>query len=319
MIPAPDSRGGILTLQAGRAIAALAVVAHHANIAVTAFNGSIPAILSSVLEQGYLGVDFFFVLSGFIIYWTAPGKSLGRYASSRARRIYIPYLPIGITMAVLYTFVPPNYGWSWIASLTLLPVSNPALIVAWTLQFELFFYVTFAVLYFSGHLRTGLLIWTAAIGIGWLLGIQRVIPLSLTNLEFICGILAAQAVRQGLRVPAWPAVPIIGLWLLMGAQRGTSVVVGIGLAFVIAAVAGGEVRGSIRTPRFLVFLGGASYAIYLVHNPAISVLARISTPLSWWVALPAVFLAASALGCAYHLFFELPALALSLRRRTAAA
>jgi peptidoglycan/LPS O-acetylase OafA/YrhL len=51
-----------LSLQAARGVAALAVVAHHAQTAVDAFIGPMPTLVQSVMAKGYLGVDFFFVL-----------------------------------------------------------------------------------------------------------------------------------------------------------------------------------------------------------------------------------------------------------------
>jgi len=47
------------SLQAGRAMAALLVVAHHANQATSDFIGSESKVARSILEYGYLGVDFF--------------------------------------------------------------------------------------------------------------------------------------------------------------------------------------------------------------------------------------------------------------------
>ena len=82
-IPPGDAKGvsreTIRVLQSGRAFAALAVVAHHSALAVGAFSEPLPHVLAWVLEQGYLGVDFFFVLSGFIIYWSSQGKSARAY------------------------------------------------------------------------------------------------------------------------------------------------------------------------------------------------------------------------------------------------
>ena len=309
-------------MQAGRALAALAVVAHHADLAVQALSGSIPVWLGTVLAQGYLGVDFFFVLSGFIIYWSSQGKSPRSYVISRAKRIYIPYIPIGLAMAAAYMVVPTDHRWDWLSTLTLFPIKpGPALTVAWTLQHEILFYLLFGILFFTGRLKEGLVLWVAAIALAWAIGITNVIPLSIINLEFIFGILAAVAVKRGVHLSAWFAPPLFALWLLLGAPRDLSVLVGLSLAFLIAPLAAADLRGSIRTPSFLVFLGAASYSIYLIHNPAISVIARFTAPLAWWLALPLAFVLAAACGCLYHLAYERPALRVRLgaRKREARA
>jgi hypothetical protein len=57
----------IQSLQVFRGLAALAVVLHHASVSTGAFVADVPAWAMSVFGLGYLGVDFFFVLSGFII------------------------------------------------------------------------------------------------------------------------------------------------------------------------------------------------------------------------------------------------------------
>lgn len=54
-------------------MAALAVVVHHANLAADGFGGWSFA----PLNYGYLGVDFFFVLSGFIIAYSTPEEPRG--------------------------------------------------------------------------------------------------------------------------------------------------------------------------------------------------------------------------------------------------
>src|SRR5262245_55891859 len=96
----------IESLQAGRALAALAVVFHHAGMAARDF--AHPIVGQSIFDLGYLGVDFFFVLSGFIIYHSTAdrSKTAGDYAVARLKRIYVPYLPIGIAIALLYSLLP---------------------------------------------------------------------------------------------------------------------------------------------------------------------------------------------------------------------
>src|SRR5689334_14287783 len=163
----------INTLQYCRAVAALAVLFAHAMIATAAFVAPPPGVIQTLAMKGFLGVDFFFVLSGFIIMHAhmddarTAGAAM-RYAIKRLRRIYIPYLPVSIGLIVLYLLVPTvsrgNRDWGMLTSLTLFPTSHPpALVVAWTLSHEILFYSLFLVRYFSRHGTAFVLAWAVGI------------------------------------------------------------------------------------------------------------------------------------------------------------
>lgn len=150
----------IRSLQIFRGLAALAVVAHHAAVSTEAFVGSMPGIAQSVFGLGFLGVDFFFVLSGFIIMFAHMGDerspaAVRRYAFKRLVRIFPSYLPISIALIALYAFMPGfsasgGRDYSLVSSLLLLPADRPpALSVAWTLVHELMFYTVFLLFFVS--------------------------------------------------------------------------------------------------------------------------------------------------------------------------
>lgn len=101
----------IQSLQLFRGFAALAVVAHHTALSTGAFVGALPEPLATWLGMGFLGVDFFFVLSGFIIMFAhmddaSTAASIKRYAFKRLTRIYPAYLPVGVGLIVLYVAMP---------------------------------------------------------------------------------------------------------------------------------------------------------------------------------------------------------------------
>src|SRR5438105_10339285 len=92
----PSSSATITSLQTGRAVAAWMVVLYHASgsIFTKYFVGERP--VGRVFDFGYAGVDFFFVLSGFIMLHVhrddlGRPKRLGRYLWKRCTRIYLPY------------------------------------------------------------------------------------------------------------------------------------------------------------------------------------------------------------------------------------
>ena len=124
-----------------------------------------PSIVEEIVNRGYLGVDFFFVLSGFIILHAHLKDSSGAYAArkyltKRLRRIYIPYLPVSIALIALYLMLPSvsqgSRDWSLLTSLTLIPTERPpALPVAWTLIHEMTFLFDIFFILFHQAFRCG--------------------------------------------------------------------------------------------------------------------------------------------------------------------
>lgn len=313
----------IESLQAGRAIASLAVVSHHAALAAVAFSG--PFMGYGVFELGYLGVDFFFVLSGFIIFHATvgKGKSAAQYAQSRFRRVYLPYLPVGIGMALLYSFLPQlsaaeGRPWTWLSTLTLAPVSSDtALSVAWTLKHEILFYAIFGLGYYSGRLAMVLGIWLAAIIAAAIAGLPASVPFAPINLEFFMGIAAAVLARRGWG-PNWlllASAGVFALWLALGADRSMSPIAGLAFGLAMLPVIRLERRGAISVPAWLTFLGAASYAMYLVHNPVISLAARLSSS-NPYVVFVIGTLVGTAAGIVYYWFIERHLIGMTWRSKT---
>lgn len=315
----------LVFLEVGRAIAALIVVLHHADQA-TAYFSDIPR--DRLFMWGQYGVDFFFVLSGFIIFYThrhdSGGLSQARlYAFKRVSRIYVPYLPVALAyMGLLLMFQQgpvADRPWSLWATLTLLPAEKSAtLTVAWTLTYELIFYAFFLLAFVSRRvLLVASLIWCAyllaVLTTGMTPPAQPVLA-ALSNpivLEFFCGALAAHLF---VRVPAqmrggiWVAgLALLALVLVF--WTGDRALLGPPLALIVLALAMTPYRTPRRMTDAMIFLGAASYAVYLVHSPVISILARVLQPLDTRIV---VFCACvgigTALGVAYHLLFERPVL-----------
>lgn len=284
-------RGVINSLQIGRGLAALAVVLFHARLGTDAFVAKLPPAIEGLLARGNLGVDFFFILSGFIILHVhlddAPTlAALRSYTLKRLTRIFVPYLPVALVVAIAYCVLPGLSGaprdWGWFTTLTLLPSgSEPALNVAWTLVHEMMFYLLFVV-FFCGRpifllvmgLWTCAMIYQAAHPVAISSPVVSV-ALNPINLEFVFGMVCAAAFR------AWRPAPRLA-----------------------------------KPPRLVaafVLLGNASYAIYLTHNPLISLTSRLAAriPLldNWPASLALAISASLAVGFAFHYWFERPALA----------
>jgi len=336
----PRSRPTIRILQAGRAIAALAVVASHTIPSTETFVGQVPEPVRAVLSKGYLGVDFFFVLSGFIIYYinhALIGRQgwVGTYIESRATRIYLPYLPIAVALGVFYMLAPDvgNAGvpWSWWTTLTLIPNGpHSTLGVAWSLSFELCFYALALVFLRSGRPLLCAFLWVALIAVRHLTEPAFEEPFDLSpasillnpiNLEFVFGVFAAHLALTGrgnnVLLLVCATICLVGSAALEF-DRVYSPLFGLALAFALVPAIRAEWSGRLRVPGALMLLGNASYAIYLVHFPLVSVLARIVGYLgplaSYGVSIGAGVLLSIVAGVAYHLVYEMPALRVARTR-----
>ena len=317
----PPADRTLYALQAGRGIAAMAVVVRHATQALENEGFSIPHALAVIGNFGYLGVDFFFVLSGFIIYYVnhdRVGQPLfaQSYLRSRLVRIYVPYLPIGIAVALAYLTIGRNAAgaddWSWFSTLTLLPsLGRPALALAWTLQHEVIFYVVALACFLSRKFILSSIVLSLAVLAYGLSYMDDVKSMGLVDLEFLFGIVAAWCFvkRRGPNNPALiiAGVAFLGLYIWID-NRFYSVVFGLGLALLILPIVRLEHAGALAIGPVLKLFGNASYAIYLVHYPLVNNLARRVQGMDS-LQLWAMLIIVSALaGIAYHKLFEAPAL-----------
>jgi peptidoglycan/LPS O-acetylase OafA/YrhL len=107
---------------------------------------------------GHAGVDIFFVLSAYLLYGIAlrPGASAFRFIPRRLQRIYPPFLAVLFLYIAAFALVPSLAKWPaegrgayLLQNLLLLPGIfdlTPVFAVAWSLSYELFFYLTLPLL-----------------------------------------------------------------------------------------------------------------------------------------------------------------------------
>jgi peptidoglycan/LPS O-acetylase OafA/YrhL len=322
------------SLQYGRAVAAFAVLAHHSMLAAAQLIQRPSPVVEQIVTRGYLGVDFFFVLSGFIIMHAhledcSGGRAAGKYLTKRLRRIYVPYLPVSIVLIALYSILPSvslgNREWSILTSLTLIPTQRPpALSVAWTLIHEMIFYLIFCLSYFTRHFVLFVVGWMISLIAAWAIGWKSNIPavyylLSPQNLEFIVGMTAAYGFSK--LSAKWSSILIgCGLtsilgYIALGALAQHRVWFGVSLAPIVLGVAMLERVKSPKPIAWLLLMGNASYAIYLVHNPIVSIAVRVAGVLSasWEIAFMLCLSSGLLAGLAYHLLIETPGIKLAAR------
>src|SRR3954451_23086289 len=129
----------LLSLQVLRAVAAVAVVICHAGLQLNYWT-------QTALEWNFVGsagVDLFFVISGFIITlvsWNSFGRidQVAPFVARRLIRIGFLYWLLTTIYVVSGSFSP----WHVLASYLLLPVDGPPILsVAWTLVYEVMFYL----------------------------------------------------------------------------------------------------------------------------------------------------------------------------------
>ena len=302
------SRPTFLLVQVLRGLAALMVVAHHATILVFE-----RIHLGHNWVNGGSGVDLFFVISGFVMTLSSEPLRQAPHATRTflARRLerlvplyWIATLAKVVILLVWPALEPYEIG-SWehvVTSLLFLPgfvhgvLHEPLLVVGWSLNFEMAFYLLFALALFSRRpplwivgptllLAVGFALAGKFVPIGWLSYYQ-----SSLLLEFVGGMLLAATLQTLRRLP-WPAglllvvVGLIPLWTLLTGWvfvwRG--VLWGIPAMAVVAGVLVMESRWGRRMPRWALQIGDASYSIYLVHTFVLPVigLALVHLHHSW--------------------------------------
>lgn len=277
------------SLEAARFVAAALVVFHHATLIPmeARFLGHAP--LDGVFFPGHMGVEFFFVLSGFIImhaHRNDLGRTdkLGSYLWRRISRIYFPYWAVLAVLIPAYLFTgmgtpdkrDPGY---LAASVLLLPQSvQPVLGVAWTLMHEVVFYALFGLFILNRRLVAPVLLgWVALILVNqfvWNLPYPGSFLLSLYNTLFAIGVGCALLVGRR-RIPGPGLVLGAGLLLVAGGWaaelswplpwEGLRALYGAASAMILLGLVELERSGRLRVPGWCVALGAASYAIYLVH------------------------------------------------------
>jgi len=137
-----------------RLFAALAVVGWHLIAAPTAGwaddGWADFGPLAAISRYGWLGVELFFLISGFVIGMSSWGRRVGDFAASRVVRLYPAYwLAVLASAAALAIFGGREVTWpQTAANLTML--QNPLGVADidpsyWTLAVELRFYLLFAI------------------------------------------------------------------------------------------------------------------------------------------------------------------------------
>ncbi|ARU23744.1 hypothetical protein RSSE_c3363 [Ralstonia solanacearum] len=290
------------SVQALRGFAALYVFLFHAKIPLPLWSDQSSNALLDVVHRGFMGVDVFFVISGFILAWSGvlSGKPNGGPVAFGIKRVFRVAPPYWIaTFLALYIFAQGNTPDDLVRSLAFLPLSGEqppfygyaVHTVGWTLNYEMFFYAVFCgALFFRRYalvivisvLVGAVFLTPLFVGGDLSFAADRVLQLPRNYLrlasnplvlEFAVGIACAmlfKTLRGKLPNAATAALLVIGIALMawrMAAHAGMHGVLPLGLpaAVLLLGAVLAEDAGLLRVPRQLVWLGEMSYSIYLIH------------------------------------------------------
>lgn len=332
------------TIQVGRGLAAFAVAAYHLSIGLVDPRYLGYPVLQSITWRGNLGVDFFFVLSGFIM-MLVHHNDINRperwraFALKRAIRVYPIYwfytLVFCLLVALNFGSVTrlPSGAADWISVISLVRLSSvaPPLAPAWTLFHEIAFYAVFSLLLVNRRIGA---VAIAAWMLVAVLMFQYAAPSERTplatlfsayNLDFVVG-MAAFALLARLKLWSAGALGVIGAALLSSCLvvegrgavfAGFPLLYAIGFGCILSAVvffekSRGKKLGDVPV---VTLLGNASYSIYLTHEALeglfmkLALRARSIAHVSDEILYVAILVATIMGGCFAYLLVERPLLA----------
>ena len=315
-------------LDALRGIAASLLLVHHLQSSLVAFYpggwlASHPVEIA-VMEHWAIGVDVFFLISGFIVFLAArrvihAGHGVRLFLLKRFLRIYLPYWPIALALGATYALLPDLSAAAdpiqvnWLKSFTLIPGGGDySLSVAWTLTYEIFFYLLLGValalrlhcwrwccLAAPSLLAVVLPLSGVSVGFGQATSLATLLA-SPYQLEFLLG--CAVAVLAAQRWPQLAALRNNGLlqWLLLMFALvlllfplPATLAYRLGLLLVLSAlILLSSVRDFDRLPgvRTMASVGVISYSLYLLHNPIQALVIRMAVRLAMPEAAAALLL-----------------------------
>jgi peptidoglycan/LPS O-acetylase OafA/YrhL len=318
-------------LDYGRFAAAAAVVFYHyffngiANGKVTSL-AHMPAV-AGIAQYGYLGVELFFMISGYVIFFSARAKGAGEFLVSRAVRLYPAFwCAVLLTSALALFWGGEAMAVSLpqvLANLTMAPKLfgyGPVDGVYWTLIFEWRFYLAVALILVLGlqrRLEDILLAWPVAIAAAWLAGLEWLPFAHGYYAYFAAGaIFAVHAAR-----PGWKPALMLALCLALCLRFSTSeagylafakdsavslpVIACIVLAlFAFFAVLNTRRGSELRLPGSRL-AGALTYPVYLIHaHIGYMLLSRFATEENQWLAYPALIAAVLAAAWLMHRLVE---------------
>ncbi|MCX4385635.1 acyltransferase [Micromonospora peucetia] len=355
-LASPASR--LPSLTGLRWVAALLVFGFHAGTMGIIAEPGHQAVMDWFFTLGLSGVQFFFILSGFVLVWSArPTDTRRAFWRRRVAKIWPSHVVLwAAALAVAAWFADPVGRGVALENLFLLQAWDPRPgyfysinTVSWSLSCEFFFYLCLPLaLPFIRRARPWAL-WAVVAAVPLLIlalwPAQALVPEEsrwwftqvfppVRSLEFWMGVAAAELMRRGRwRGPGLPVASLVfvATWVVAAQWVRAELwaaLLSMAYILVIAAAADADVRGR-RSPwrsRPMIWLGEVSFAFYLVHVLVMITVLRLTGDwgagfTGWWgVAVVIGFLLVNlALAGLLHRFVETPMMRLLTPRRTARA
>ncbi len=301
-IPAPTRPAHLPALTGLRFFLALWVILNHLvgqGHVYEPFITAFPSPIEAILRGGYLAVPTFFMLSGLVLartYGTLTWnrRTLKNYFVGRFARVYPVYL---LSLLVVSPFIvkaaDQPKGWLVAMHLTLLQGwfsghytagwNTPA----WSLSCEMFFYALFPILALTWQAWR----WSTTIAVAafsciltpllWKLGVSDQLKPLVHLADFFMGIAIARA------LVLWPETTrrhTAGKWLYAAGILGSGLLIGyakylpqsvsvttflrpMNALLLLGFAIGGGWLARLLSTRPLVYLGQASYGMYILHIP----------------------------------------------------
>lgn len=299
----------LLSIQYLRAFAALAVVASH-----TGWMRS---------DIGQVGVDLFFVISGFIMMHVSQREASPLiFLRARTLRILPLYWLITLLMGWIRGDSVAHMGmslafWPHVGPESLI---SPVIIAGWTLCYEVFFYLIFAMILMlpvNRRLLTLTTVFMALCLAGLILRPAHAAIASFTSpllLEFVIGTWLWRVWQHGWLARGYAGIALLTLGsFMLAAQVMTPAPVvwrfllwAVPASLVVAGGLGIEAAGQLPAMPWLQTLGDSSYSLYLSHAATLSLVYSVIQPLPVILAVPLATLMCVIVGLLIYRFVERP-------------
>lgn len=232
-------RGNIRSMEGMRGLAVTAVFFVHYSVLFLPYasQSGLAPIMHALREMGSIGVDLFFVLSGYLIYGAALKRpQYAEFMKRRIRRIYPTFLAVFAVYLSLALATPHSskiqaglgHDLLYIAeNLLLLPgffPIEPLITVAWSLSYEMLYYAVIPLLVVGLGLyrwrrsqRIALFLALAAIGIL----VSSVFGGPIRAIMFFGGVVLYEVKDERIRLPFVAPLALLGAFASMLITTGT--------------------------------------------------------------------------------------------------